>query len=199
MTVPYTPQQNGRAECFNHMLSEKSEAMWQYGCLPPFFWQDAAETSLRIYNRQPIQLWNGKKPNLSYFRTFGCWAYMSLYPKASDLINLHQSLRVWSLLAMNLEQRDIAFGLELEEQLLFLLPPHLISFVKTGSTPRKNSENQSYLTMFRTWIHCVWCTLVSIVLGVLKLVRGSGRVRGAQLGCKANRWEIKTKGSSRGG
>ena len=27
MTVPHTPQQNGRAECFNHTLLEKSEAM----------------------------------------------------------------------------------------------------------------------------------------------------------------------------
>ena len=76
MTVPHTPQQNGRAEHFNHMLLEKSEAMQQHACLLPFFWQDAVETSLHIYNRQPIrrhnwftpiQLWNGTKPNLSYF------------------------------------------------------------------------------------------------------------------------------------
>ena len=72
MTVPHTPQQNGRAERFNRTLLEKSEAMRQHACLPPFFWQDAVETSLHINNRQPIQLWNGTKPDLSYFWTFGC-------------------------------------------------------------------------------------------------------------------------------
>ena len=58
--------------------------------------------------------------------------------------------------------------------------------VKTGSTLRKNSENWSYLTMFGTWLHCVWCALVSIVLGVLKLVGGLGKVGGTWLSCKAN-------------
>ena len=51
--------------------------------------------------------------------------------------------------------------------------------------------------MFRTWLHHVWC-LVSIVLGVPKLVRGSGKVGGAWLSCKANWREIKTNGSLRG-
>ena len=67
-------------------------------------WQDAVETSLHIYNRQPIryynwftpiQLWNGTKPDLSYFRTFGCQAYVfipkdkqpnKLTPKSEDMI-----------------------------------------------------------------------------------------------------------------
>ena len=84
-TVPHMPQQNGRAERFNRMLLDKSEAMRQHACLPPTFWQDAIETSLHIYNRQPmcclnwyspIQLWNGTKPDVSYFRTFGCRAYV---------------------------------------------------------------------------------------------------------------------------
>ena len=87
MTVPHTPQQNGRAERFNHTLLEKSEAMQQHACLPPFFWQDAVETSLHIYNRQPIQLWNGTKPDLSYFRTFGCQAYVFI-PKDKQLNKL---------------------------------------------------------------------------------------------------------------
>ena len=78
-TVPHTPQQNGRAECFNRTLMDKSEAMQQHECLPPTFWQDAIEMSLHIYNRQPmhhlnwyspIHLWNGTKPDVSYFRTF---------------------------------------------------------------------------------------------------------------------------------
>ena len=62
-----------------------------------------------------------------------------------------------------------------------------------------NSESQSYLPTFGTWLHHVWCARVSIVLGVPKLVGESGKVRGAQLSCKANQQEVKTKGLSRGG
>ena len=103
-TAPHMPQQNGRAEHFNCMLLDKSEAMQQHACLPPTFWQDAIKTSLHIYNRQPmchlnwyslIQLWNGTKPDVSYFRTFGCWAYVfipkdrqanKLTPKSEDMM-----------------------------------------------------------------------------------------------------------------
>ena len=103
MTVPHTPQQNGRAEHFNCTLLNKSKAMQQHACLPPTFWQDAIEMSLHIYNQQPmrclnwfslIQLWNGTKPDVSYFRTFGCRAYVfiprdkqanKLAPKSEDM------------------------------------------------------------------------------------------------------------------
>ena len=103
-TVPHTPQQNGRAEHFNRTLLDKSEAMRQQACLLPTFWQDAIETSLHIYNQQPmchlnwhspIQLWNGTKPDVSYFRTFGCQAYVfipkdsranKLAPKSEDVM-----------------------------------------------------------------------------------------------------------------
>ena len=70
--------------------------------------------------------------------------------------------------------------------------------VKTGSTPRGNSKSRSYLTMFRTWLYRVWCALVSIVLGVPKLVGGSDKVGGAWLSCKANQQEVKMKGLLRG-
>ena len=84
-SVPHTPQQNGHAERFNHTLLEKAEAMWQHACLPKSFWQDAVETSLHIYNRQPmhchnwkmpIEIFNGDKPDISYFRVFGTCAYV---------------------------------------------------------------------------------------------------------------------------
>jgi hypothetical protein len=84
-SVPRTPQQNGRAERFNRTILEKSEAMRQHACLPPSFWQDAVETSLHIYNRQPMRRldwstpifkWNGDKPDVSYFKVFGSQAYI---------------------------------------------------------------------------------------------------------------------------
>ena len=84
-SVPHTPHQNGCAERFNCTLLEKAEAMWQYACLLKSFWQDAVETSLHIYNCQPmchhnwktpIEIFNGDKPDISYFRVFGTCAYV---------------------------------------------------------------------------------------------------------------------------
>jgi hypothetical protein len=84
-SVLRTPQQSGRAERFNWTILEKSEAMRQHACLPPSFWQDAVETSLHIYNRQPMRQldwstpifkWNGEKPDVSYFKVFGSQAYV---------------------------------------------------------------------------------------------------------------------------
>ena len=70
---------------FNCTLLEKAEAMWQHAYLPKSFWQDAVETSLHIYNHQPmchhiwkipIEIFNGDKPDISYFRVFGTHAYV---------------------------------------------------------------------------------------------------------------------------
>ena len=83
--MPCIPQQNGQAECFNRIILEKAEAMRQTACVPPSFWQDAVETALHIYNHQPmchldwspsISKWNGKTPDVSYFKVFGCLAYV---------------------------------------------------------------------------------------------------------------------------
>ena len=64
--------------------------MCQHACLSKAFWQDTVETALHIYNRQPmhhhewktpIELFNGKKPDTSYFKVFECHAYMFISPK----------------------------------------------------------------------------------------------------------------------
>ena len=83
--VSHTPQQNGHAERFNQILLEKAEAIRQHACLPRSFWQDAIETALHIHNQQPmhchqwktpIEMFNGDKPDVLYFRVFGSHAYM---------------------------------------------------------------------------------------------------------------------------
>ena len=77
-SIPHMPQQNGRAERFNRTILEKTEAMHHHACLPKAFWQDTVETSVHLYNRQPmcchdwktpIELFegDGKKPDASYF------------------------------------------------------------------------------------------------------------------------------------
>ena len=84
-SVACTPQQNGHVERFNRTILKKSEAMCQHACLLPYFWQDAVETALHIYNRQPMQhlnwstsitKWNGNIPDVSYFKVFGSQAYV---------------------------------------------------------------------------------------------------------------------------
>jgi hypothetical protein len=84
-SVPHLPQQNGRAERFNQIIMEKAQAICLNACLPNSFWQDAYETALHIYNRQPMchhgwktqaEIFLGKKPDISYFQVFGCKAYV---------------------------------------------------------------------------------------------------------------------------
>ena len=66
--------------------------MRHHACLPKAFWQDTVETSVHLYNRQPmhhhdwktpIELFKGddKKPDASYFRVFGCKAYVFIPPE----------------------------------------------------------------------------------------------------------------------
>ena len=60
--------------------------------LPKAFWQDTVETSVHLYNRQPMHCHNwktpielfrrdGKKPDASYFQVFRCKAYVFIPPE----------------------------------------------------------------------------------------------------------------------
>ena len=66
--------------------------MRHHACLSKAFWQDFIETSVHLYNRQPmccydwktpIELFKGdrKKPDVSYFWVFGCKAYVFIPPE----------------------------------------------------------------------------------------------------------------------
>ncbi|GAV56532.1 hypothetical protein CFOL_v3_00074 [Cephalotus follicularis] len=53
--------------------------------LPKYFWAEAINTSCYILNRisirsilkkTPYELWRGRKPNISYFHTFGCKCFI---------------------------------------------------------------------------------------------------------------------------
>src|SRR6267154_3974877 len=56
-------------------------------CLPESYWEFAFETAVHVYNRTPMkriswktpqEMWTGEKPDVSYFRVFGCGAYVYL-------------------------------------------------------------------------------------------------------------------------
>jgi len=78
--APYTPQQNSVAERKTRTLTEMVNAMLSKSGLSEVFWGEAMLTSCYILNRvpnkrnsiTPYDLWNKRKPNLSYFRVWRC-------------------------------------------------------------------------------------------------------------------------------
>ncbi|KDQ62768.1 hypothetical protein JAAARDRAFT_190048 [Jaapia argillacea MUCL 33604] len=88
MSAPYEHQQNGTPERWNRTILEKAECMRLDAGLSQAFWEFAVAAAVHIYNHQPmarhkwktpIEMWEGKQPDVSYFRVFGC--------KASVLVN----------------------------------------------------------------------------------------------------------------
>lgn len=82
-TVPYTPQLNGKAERLNRTLLEKIRALLKESKLKKEMWGEVAYTATYLLNRSPTktltttpyQKWNGKIPDLSNLKLFGCAAY----------------------------------------------------------------------------------------------------------------------------
>ena len=88
-SVPFTPQQNGRAEQFNHTIMDKESAMHIEACLPQSWWEFSVEHAMHCYNRTPVKhlYWHtpfeaitGEKPDISRMRIFGCGAYVYIPP-----------------------------------------------------------------------------------------------------------------------
>ena len=76
-----TPQQNGVAERKNRTLVESVRCILIQSELPPSFWAKVIATANHITNRCttksldegiPLEKWTGKRPNVGYFRPFGC-------------------------------------------------------------------------------------------------------------------------------
>nr|GEV33414.1 hypothetical protein [Tanacetum cinerariifolium] len=80
-----TPQQNGVVERRNRTLVEAARTMLTFANLPSFLWAEAIATAcftqnrLIIYKRfdkTPYELINKRKPNIKFFRVFGCRCYL---------------------------------------------------------------------------------------------------------------------------
>ncbi|RVW47574.1 Retrovirus-related Pol polyprotein from transposon TNT 1-94 [Vitis vinifera] len=82
-TAPYTPQHNGIAERKNRTFLEMVNAMLLHAKLNFNLWGEALLTACHILNRipmkkneiSPYELWKGRKPNIGYFKVWGCLAY----------------------------------------------------------------------------------------------------------------------------
>src|SRR6266568_1020842 len=84
-SAPHIHQQNGCAKRINQTLMEKAETMRTNSSCPRSWWEFAIDAAVHIYNRTPIQHTNwttpfenlyGKQPDVKYFRTFGCLAWV---------------------------------------------------------------------------------------------------------------------------
>ena len=92
MTVPYTPQQNGVVERKNRTLKEMMNALLLSSGLPQNLWGEAVLTATQILNRVPYsktqiipyEKWKGRKPNLNYFKVWGCLAKVQV-PKPKQV------------------------------------------------------------------------------------------------------------------
>ena len=88
--APRTPQKNGVVERKNRTLEEMARTMLIASGLPRNFWAEAVNTACYILNRvlirpitskTPYELFKGVKPNISYFRVFGCKCFVHVNEK----------------------------------------------------------------------------------------------------------------------
>ncbi|KAK8694752.1 hypothetical protein V6N13_072297 [Hibiscus sabdariffa] len=84
LTPPGTPQWNGVSERRNRTLLDMVRSMMSHTDLPTSFWSYALETDAFTLNRVPSksvqktphEMWNGKRPNMSFMKIWGCKAYV---------------------------------------------------------------------------------------------------------------------------
>lgn len=85
-TPPYSPESNGIAERKNRTLTDLVNAMLDTCGLSKAWWGEAVLTSCHVLNRIPMgkeektpyEKWVGRKPSLSYLRTWGCMAKVNV-------------------------------------------------------------------------------------------------------------------------
>ena len=84
-TIPYTPQQNGKAERMNCTIMDNVRASLYHAKLPLYLWAEAVSTIVYLRNRSPtssfkgatpFEKWHGVKPDVGHLRAFGCNVFM---------------------------------------------------------------------------------------------------------------------------
>nr|GEV45764.1 hypothetical protein [Tanacetum cinerariifolium] len=84
-SVARTPQQNGVMERRNRTLVEAARTMLTFANLPLFLWTEAIAITCftqnhliihKSFDKTPYELMNRRKPNINFFRMFGCRCYL---------------------------------------------------------------------------------------------------------------------------
>ena len=130
-TAPFTPQQNGLAERKNRTFTDMINSMLIHASLPNNLWGEALLTACHVNNRipsmktkvSPYEIWKGRKPNLKYFRVWGCIGFYRVHdPKSHKLgprgiksvfVGYAENSKAYRLLNLDtnviVESRDVEF------------------------------------------------------------------------------------------
>ncbi|KAH9671187.1 Integrase catalytic domain-containing protein [Citrus sinensis] len=82
---PRTPQQNGVVERKNRSIQEIARIMLNENSLPKYFCAEAVNTACYVLNwvlirpnlnKTSYELWKDRKPNIGYFKVFGCKCFV---------------------------------------------------------------------------------------------------------------------------
>ena len=85
--APYSPSQNGVAECMNRTLVELTRAMIKAADLPEFLWEPAVQHAAYVRNcaftkslegKTPYEAWHNKKPDVRSLQEFGAPVWVLL-------------------------------------------------------------------------------------------------------------------------
>ena len=79
----------------NRTLNERARSMRIHTRLPKTFWVDAVNIAAYLINRGPsfpldcktLEVWSGKKVNLSFLKVFGCLSYVHIALVARSKLN----------------------------------------------------------------------------------------------------------------
>jgi hypothetical protein len=131
-SAKYTPQSNGLVKRKNRTLTDMTTSMLNEYNVSHSIWAEAINTacfySNRLYcqkflEKTPYEILNGRKPNIAYFRVFGCKCYilkkgtrLSKFEKKCDegflfvYSTSSKAYRVWNLASGQLEEvPDVEF------------------------------------------------------------------------------------------
>jgi transposase InsO family protein len=110
VSATYTPLQNGVVKRKNRTLITLARTMIDEYNTPERFWAEAVNTTCYASNRlfphrllakTPYKLLNGKKPDVSFFRVFGCKCY--IYKKRHHLGKFQRRCDIGFLLGYSLK------------------------------------------------------------------------------------------------
>jgi len=108
-SAPRTPQQNGVVERKNMSLKELARTILNDFALPKCLWDDAVSTTCYVMNcvliqpilkKTPYELLNGRKPNVSHLKVFGCKCYILNNDKESLSNLMLNSIKVSFLVTL---------------------------------------------------------------------------------------------------
>uniref|UniRef100_A0A2N9FH80 Integrase catalytic domain-containing protein n=1 Tax=Fagus sylvatica TaxID=28930 RepID=A0A2N9FH80_FAGSY len=95
LTAAYTPQQNGVAERKNRTIMNMVRSMLSEKQIPKNFWPEAVNWTAHVLNRSPTlavkdmtpeEAWSGVKPNVDYFRVFGCIGHVHVLDTSKKIV-----------------------------------------------------------------------------------------------------------------